>query len=135
MSPRNRLDAPPAKSGLGRLSARAEGAGGDITDLAGPVGPRAASAVPPRLFLRRTSRSFGKRTNERETSARGAAIGRAGTLAVWASVMAPAPSRSDGTRTRERETSARGGGGFGRAATLAVWTSPAVSPRFGFRRS
>ena len=60
--------------------------------------------------------------------------GRAGTLAVRASVMSPAPSRSDRTRTHERETSARGGG-FGRAATLAVWTPPAVSLRFGFRRS
>ena len=90
MRPKNRLDAPPSKSGLGSLSAGAEAAGGDITDHAGPVGPRATSAVPPRLFLRRTSRSYGTRTNERETSARGAAIGRAGTLAVWASVASPA---------------------------------------------
>ena len=88
MRPKNRLDAPPSKSGLGSLSAGAEAAGGEIPDRAGPVGPRATLAVPPRLFLRRTSRSYGTRTNERETSARGAAIGRAATLAVWTSQAA-----------------------------------------------
>ena len=70
MSPKNRPDAPPSRSDLGGLSAGAEAAGGEITDRPGPVGRRAAPAVPPRLFLRRTSRSYGARTNECETSAR-----------------------------------------------------------------
>ena len=81
MRPKNRLDAPPSQSGLGSLSAGAEAAGGDITDRAGPVGPRATLAVSPRFFFRATLRSYGTRTDGRDAAARGAAIGRAATLA------------------------------------------------------
>ena len=104
MRPKNRIDAPLSRSGLGSLSAGAEAACGDITDHAGPVGPRATSAVPPRLFLRRTLLSYETRTNERETSARGAAIGRAATLAVWTSSAVSSrfahPERNRNFRTR-----------------------------------
>ena len=71
------------------------------------LGRAVTLVAPPRLSLRHTSRSDGRRTNGREMSARGAVFRRAATPAVPRRQFHRRAARSDGTRTNERETSAR----------------------------
>ena len=100
MRPKNRLDAPPSKSGLGSLSAGAEAAGGDITDHAGPVGPRAtlavwASVISPAHFALVRNANFGEEIARRASRRPRHCVPAAGSTCPGETVATPAGRLSE----------------------------------------